>query len=114
MRVGGVECLGVFIEQFVQVQSSSGIERYLHRGIRRRRIVRTRGTPFFKGDNNTVEYADALHPAGCTWARVSSSKIYPLHVALIHDTCSIATKQTSIHCNTAQTRLDAYQTPDHG
>ena len=46
----------------------------LQRGIRNRKIINTQGTPLYIGDNNTVEYADALHPVACTWERVNPFK----------------------------------------
>ena len=79
---------------------------YLHRGVRRRRITSTQGTPLFKGDNNTVEYASALYPVPCTWARVTPTQRYPLNVALIHDSCTINTRQVHLHGDTTQLNLD--------
>ena len=74
-------------------------------GVRNRKILHTQGTPFFKGDNDTVEFADALHPVPCTWARVNPYDKYPLDIALIHDSCTISTKHTTIMGTTNQKNL---------
>jgi hypothetical protein len=80
---------------------------FLHRGIRRRRITEAQGTPFFKGDNYTVEYADALHPVPCTWARVSPFNRHPLHSARIHTAGTITTGRIHLQGELTQENLES-------
>jgi len=73
-------------------------------------ITRTAGHPYFKGDNHTEEFANALHPVQATWARVTPYGCGPMDVALIHDSCLIQTKTaTLMGSTTAQTLADAAQ-----
>ena len=73
-----------------------------------RRVSRTRGKPYFKGDNHTVEFADALYPLQCTWVHATPYGRHSLDVGIIHDSCSIHTSHLSYHGNTTNVQLAAY------
>ena len=77
---------------------------------RRMQITRTGGHPFYKGDNHTDEFADALHPIKATWARVTPHDCHPLDVAIIHDTCFIKTRKETITGTTTAADLAAIAT----
>ena len=59
-------------------------------------VISTRGTPYFKGDNHTEEFADSLHPVTCTWSKATPFKRYPLDIGIIHTSCSIHTTRDTI------------------
>ena len=59
-------------------------------------VLSTRGTPYYKGDNHTEEFADSLHPVTCTWSKATPFKRYPLDIGIIHTSCSIHTTRDII------------------
>ena len=73
-----------------------------------KRVTRTTGTPYFKGDNNTIEFADALFPVTCTWVKATPHGRYLMDVGIIHDDCTVETACTQHTGITTQAELKTY------
>jgi hypothetical protein len=83
--------------------------RCITRNIQRpRKVTHVHGTPYYKGDNNTVEFADALFPVSCKWIRATPTQCYSLDLGLIHDTCTVHTAHTQYQGSTTDDELKAH------
>ena len=71
-----------------------GRKRLKHTKQEPKQITHTTGTPYFKGDNNTIEFADALFPVACTWVKATPFDRYIMDVGIIHDDCMVRTACT--------------------
>ena len=87
-----------------------GRKRMKHTTQEPKNITHTTGTPYYKGDNNTIEFADALFPVACTWVKATPFGRYIMDVGIIHDDCTVRTACTQHSGTTTAAELKTTQT----